>query len=284
MTLLIILLILIVALAITSYNKLQKLAQSVRRQASNIQVSISKKLSLINQLIDVVKNYQEAEQLVQLKVSQDNTAVSLMNSYQQSGTTLASIQGLAQRFPDLKANEQYHRLIDNIEKCENDIQSQRIIYNNCVEQYNQARLKIPTIFVARFMGFSEAPYLQFDISGANDVTSLKEFKTDDGERLQQFLSNAGSSIKGATKTIANHAGQAGKLIADKVKEKTATRYFYMTPGGVPKGPVGKEEIMALKADGQVGDDTLITIAGSEEWKAISVLASETSNFNSDNSQ
>lgn len=271
MTLFILLLIAILALAITSYNRLQRLAQPVRRQASNIQVSISKKLSLINQLIDVVKNYQEAEQFVQLKISNDTTAASLMNSYQQSGATLASIQGMIERFPNLKANEQYHRLVDNIEGCEKDIQNQRIAYNACVEQYNQARLKIPTIFVARFMGFSEAPYLQFDISGATDVTSLKEFKTDDGERLQQFLSSAGSSLSSATKTLANHAGQAGKLIADKVKEKTQTRYFYMIPGGVPKGPVAKEEILMLKDNGTLNEEAMISEAGSDDWKKIDVL-------------
>jgi len=280
MTFLILLLIIVLVVAIMSYNELQKFAQAVRRQASNIQVTISKKLSLINQLIDVVKNYQEAEQFLQLKVSQDNTAAALMSSYQQSGTTLTSIQGMAERFPNLKSNETYLRLIENIEKCESDIQSQRIIYNNCVEHYNQRRLKIPTIFITRFMGFSEAPYLQFDLSGVNDVTSLKEFRTDDGERLQQLLSNAGNSLADATKALSNHAGATGKLIASKVKEKKQVRYFYMTPGGTPKGPIGKNELMALKADNQLTADTLISVAGSEMWNSISSIDSQDATINS----
>ena len=73
-SLLVILVIVAIIFAVISYNTLQKMAQNVRESASNVQVAISKKLSLVNQLIEVVKNYQAGEQLVQLKVSQDNSA------------------------------------------------------------------------------------------------------------------------------------------------------------------------------------------------------------------
>lgn len=282
MFIIILILAIVLGIAIKKYNALQHGAQAVRRQASNVQVSISKKLSLINQLIDVVKNFQEAEQFTQLKISQDNTAASLMNSYQQSGTTLASIQGLAQRFPDLKASDQYQRLMKNIEDCEVDIQNQRMQYNKEVEAYNNVRLGIPTIFIARSMGFTEAPYLQFDLSGMTDVTSLKEFKTDDGERLAQLLNSAGSSIKGATKTLANHAGQAGKLIADKVKEHTTTKYFYMTPGSTPKGPISKDEILMMRSNNTLTGEALISEAGSDDWKNIDMLGTDSASISNIN--
>ena len=64
LTFLFILLAAAVLYAAWTYNSLQKLAQNVRESASNVQVSISKKLSSINQLIEVVKNYQAGEQLV----------------------------------------------------------------------------------------------------------------------------------------------------------------------------------------------------------------------------
>lgn len=255
----------LVILGAVLYNNLQKYAQAVRRQASNVQVAISKKLSLINQLIDAVKNYQEGEQLVQLKVSQDNTASAMLNAYQQSGNTLASIQGMMERFPNLKANEQYKMLMTDIKQCELDIQSQRTYYNNEVERYNNCRLKIPTVFIARLLGFSEAPYLEFDHSGLKDVTSLKEFKTDDGERLTQLLSNAGSSISKATKNIAGHASHAGKLIVDKVKDQASAKYFYMIPGGAPKGPISREELETLHSTNNLPEDTTVNKSGTDEW-------------------
>src|SRR5690606_19320930 len=122
-------------------------------------------LTLINQLIDVVKNYQQGEQLVQLKISQDSTAANLTNSYQQSGAVLAAVQGMAEKFPNLKANEQYHRLVDSIQHCEGNIQDCREAYNRSVKEYNTKRSKIPVVFFAKSMGFPEAPYMQFDLSG-----------------------------------------------------------------------------------------------------------------------
>lgn len=199
--------------AVAIYNKLQKLAQEVREKSSNMQIAISKKLGLVNQLIDVVKNFQEGEQLVHLKVSQDTSAMT--GVYQQAGTVLASVQGLADKFPNLKSNEQYHRLIDSIQICEDDIQKKRSEYNQAVKSYNTSRVKIPTVFVARTLSFPEAPYLEFDMSGINEITTLKDFKTDDGERLQQLLSGAGNKVV----VIAGQVGKAGKDLVDRVKEQ-----------------------------------------------------------------
>jgi len=199
--------------SVISYNALQTFAQDVREKSSNAQIAVSKKLGLINQLIDVVKNYQEGEQLTQLKVSQDNSAVGLAQSYQQSGNVLATVQGIADRFPNLKANEQYHRLVDSIQHCEQNIQDTREIYNRSVKAYNTRRVKIPDIFIARSMGFPEAPYMEFDLVGLSEVTSLKSFKTDDGERLEQLFSGAGHRIAG----YANQAGKASKGLVEKIK-------------------------------------------------------------------
>lgn len=264
--------IVLAGIALFSYNKLQKLAQEIREKSSNVQIAISRKLSLINQLIDVVKNFQESEQFTQLKISQDASAASLMNSYQQSGTLLTTIQGMAERFPNLKASEQYHRLIDSIQGCEADIQNQRQFYNAAVKDYNSVCLSIPTVFVARMIGFGSAPYLEFDISGMKDVTSLKEFKTDDGERLQKLLMNAGSNLAGATKVIASHATQAGKQLVDKVKEKSTPSYFYMVPGGVPQGPASIQEIQAFISQGTLDAKVMIAVVGSNEWMSLDALS------------
>lgn len=249
--------IVLAGVALFSYNKLQGLAQDIKEKSSNVQIAISRKLSLINQLVDVVKNFQESEQFTHMKISQDTSASSLMNSYQQSGTLLTTIQVMADRFPNLKASEQYHRLVDSIQGCEADIQQQRQWYSSAVNGYNSVCLSIPTVFVARMIGFGSAPYLAFDVSGMKDVTSLKEFNTDDGERLQQLLMSAGSNIAGATKVIASHATHAGKQLVDKVKEKSTATFFYMVPGGVPQWPSSIRDIQALVAQGSINDNVMI---------------------------
>lgn len=212
-----ILLLIIISLlvgSVVSYNALQTSAQNVREKSSNAQIAVSKKLGLVNQLIDVVKNYQEGEQLTQLKVSQDNSTAGLAQSYQQSGNVLAAVQGIAERFPNLKANEQYHRLVDSIQHCEQNIQDTRESYNRAVNAYNTRRVKIPDVFIARSLGFPEAPYMEFDTVDFSQVTTLKSFQTDDGERLEQLLSGAGNRIAG----LANQAQRASKELVEKIKD------------------------------------------------------------------
>lgn len=268
-----------------TYNKLQKQAQEVREATSNVQVAVSKKLNLVNQLGDIVKGFQESEQFTHLKISQDNSAVALATAYQQSGSLLSSLQGMAERFPNLKANEQYHRLVDSIQHCELDIQQARGTYNAAVKHYNNAYLAFPTVLIAPFIGFSKAPYLEFDVSGNVDAAALKSFQTDDGERLKQLLSSAGGSLAGATrslagqagqagKLLAGHAGQAGKMIAAKVTERVTVTYFYLPKGGVPRGPVPLPAVRELIQRGELEPDVMVARSGSEEWQPVSALSQE----------
>ena len=259
--------------AFKSYNKLQSHAQAIREGSSNIQVAVSKKLALLNQLIDVVKNFQESEQFTYLKIAQDSSASGLSTAYQQSGAILTSLQGVADRFPNLKANEQYHRLVDNIEACESNIQQQRETYNLTVRAYNTVRLSIPTVFVAGILGFSTAPYLEFDISGVADPGHLKNFKTDDGERLQQLLSNASGQIAGASKMLVNQASQASRIAVETIKGTTQANpdFFYQTAGGVPAGPIKLQVLIDQVKSGELPAELLVAEVGSTTWCRIAEL-------------
>lgn len=268
--------------ALTSYNKLQNLAQNIREHQSNTQVVISKKLELIGKLQEVVSSYQQFEQFTVLKVSQDNSPQGMVAAYQQSGAVLTTLQGVAEKFPELKTNQQYNRLVDNIESCEYEIQEQRVNYNAAVRGYNSVCLSIPTVFVAKHIGFTSAPYLEFDHSGMVDVTSLKEFKTDDGERLQMLLGNAGQKIAGATRSIASQATQASMTLTDKIKEASSkgdagTQYFYRTPpDGVPAGPADLQTIRNKIAQGELLVELLVAEVGSNQWLPVSEFLADTS--------
>jgi len=261
--------------AFFTYNKLQRLAQEVKEKTSNVGVAISTKINLINQVIDAVQNYQQGEQLVQLKISADMNQAAMIMAYQKSNNILASVQSLANRSPDLKASEQYHRLIDSVQECEANIQRMRLSVNSAVKTYNSECLSIPTVFVAKFLGFSSAPFLEFDASGAGEMTKLKEFKTDDGERLHQLMAGGVSALAGAAKGLAAGAEQAGKMIANKVKEASATtNYFYMTPGGVPQGPVSLDEIHRLRSQGTIDDKVMLAEVGSQNWRPLAGVITE----------
>lgn len=275
----------LLAFAAWTYNKLQKQAQEVREATSNVQVAVSKKLNLVNQLGDIVKNFQASEQFTHMKLAQDNNATAIAVAYAQSGQMLSTLLAAADRAPEFKASEQYHRLVDSIQHCELDIQQARSVFNAAVKHYNNAYLAFPTVLVAPFLGFSKAPYLEFDVSGNVDATALKSFQTDDGERLKHLLASAGGHLAGATKSLAGqagqagkllaeHAGQAGKLIAAKVGERAAVTYFYLPKGGVPRGPVPLPTVRELIQRGELEPDVMVARSGSDEWQPLTAVASD----------
>ncbi len=216
-------------IAFIGYNSLRALSESIREAWSNIGVVGKKQVSLVNQLIDVVKGYQESEKLVMLKVSDDiSSAQKVAEVHQQSNMILSAANNVAQRYPELKANEQYQRLIDSIQGCETQLEKARQAYNSHVKAYNVKRSSIPNVFYATTIGFKVAPYLEFVGSEqVMDTGAVNAFSSDnDGERLNALLGAAGNKmlevgIKAvdSSKEMAGVASEKIKKIADNIENK-----------------------------------------------------------------
>ena len=254
---------------LNAYNSLQRKAQEIRESLSNISVTMSKKVGLINQLMDVVKNYQDSENLVHLSAVKETGVSAVQSTLRDTSMMMTSMQSMADRYPDLKADKQYHRLIDNIENIENEVSQYRKNYNSRVKDYNTSRASIPTIFVANALGFSNAPYL--DMSMENDGAILKEFRTDDGERLSALLNTAKNNIVDSSRSIANSSkgaiGKATNASKKMIKQDSAgnVTFFYMLPESSPKGPVNHEEIIFLSNDAGWCKNVKINQTSTEEW-------------------
>jgi LemA protein len=211
--------IVLAVIAFFGYNKLRSLTETVREAMSNIGVTSKKQVSLVNQLIEVVKGYQESEKLVMLKVSEDVSSVAQAAMvYQQSSVVLSAANGLAQKFPELKADQQYTRLIDSIQACESQLEKSRQSYNAAVKAYNVRRTSIPAVFYASALGFKSAPYLEFiDGEQSNQIDAMKAFSSDDdGERLNRLLGQAGSGVV----RLSSKALEGGRTLAAIAQEKT----------------------------------------------------------------
>ena len=210
--------IVLAAIALWGYNKLRGLSEGIREAWSNIGVTSRKQVSLTNQLIEVVRGYQESENLVMLKVSEDSSnAGSIAQLHQQSGMVMSAISGMAQKFPELKANQQYQQLIESIQSCEAHLERVRQTYNASVKEYNIKRSSIPHVFYAGTLGFKSAPYLEFTGDGiTTDMGELKGFSSDiDGERLTALLGAAGAS----TVRLGNRALSGGKALAGAAQDR-----------------------------------------------------------------
>lgn len=214
---------------VKGYNGLRLFSEGIREAWSNIGVSSKKQVSLINQLIEVVKGYQESEKLVMLKVSEDtNSAMAVAQLHQQAGVVMSTISGMAQRFPELKSNQQYQQLIASMQVCETELEQARTEYNARVRGYNAMRSSIPTVFFAQTLGFGVAPYLEFsDQNLQTNAGAINSFNSDqDGERLNALLGAAGESAKrlggkaiAGGAVLATKAIEGGKVLAEQAQHK-----------------------------------------------------------------
>lgn len=182
---------------IKPYNNAQALAQKAKSNYSKIGSGIQKKVQLINQLIDITKGYGDHEKLIYLKVSEDFSSV-----YKKAGSALLDIKSFESAFPNIKADKLYADLMSKLEKLEDEILGRRDQYNSAVEAYNTASKQMPLALVANVLGFKEMPYL--DLDDENNTVTIKQFNTDDGELLREFLKTTSNkvgevTVKGATK-------------------------------------------------------------------------------------
>ena len=182
---------------IKPYNNAQALAQKAKSNYSKIGSGIQKKVQLINQLIDITKGYGDHEKLIYLKVSEDFSSV-----YKKAGSALLDIKSFESAFPNIKADKLYADLMSKLEKLEDEILGRRDQYNSAVEAYNTASKQMPLALVASVLGFKEMPYL--DLDDENNAVTIKQFNTDDGELLREFLKTTSNkvgevTVKGATK-------------------------------------------------------------------------------------
>lgn len=273
---------------LTTYNKLRRLSEEVQKRYSNLGASYKKMVDVLNKLGDAVKRFEGYEGLVVTQVSQDYTAAALNTAYHQSGAIMASLQNAAQRFPDLKADAQYQRHMDAIATCHVDIETRTREYNDAVSDYRRVRLSFPTVLYAGLIGYPKGEYIRFEGADVSGISPVSSFAADD-ERLERLISAAGTKVAGATRSLAGHAGEAGKVLAgqaahagkalaEKIRENATTKYFYLVPGAVPKGPATLEEIRDLVSRGMIPEDTLLAEAGREDWAPIPPVETERSDF------
>jgi LemA protein len=188
------------------YNQLRSRSEAVKRSQSNLVGELKKRATLANQLIEICKGYGDHEKLAHITVAGQNQGVADPNIMAAATSrALAGVSFVAERFPELKANQTYNTLMGQIQTIENDLQNKREAMNTEVEKYNGFRSSFPAVLIAEKLGFPEARYFSTDEDGldANGV-----FQTDDGELLRAQFARLGKGMGDATRQLSSVAGTA----------------------------------------------------------------------------
>ncbi len=159
----------LVVLIIVVYNGLIRAKLRVDEAWSDITVQLKRRSDLIPNIVNTVKGYAKHEKRVFEDVTKARTAV--MNAEGVKDTAkadnmfegaLKSLFAVAEAYPDLKANENFKQLQDELVDTEDKIQAARRFYNGAVRDYNGKTQVFPTNLLAGIFGFKTRDFYEVE--------------------------------------------------------------------------------------------------------------------------
>jgi LemA protein len=149
------------------YNQLVGLQQHIQAAWAQVQNQLQRRNDLIPNLVNTVKGYAAHEQQVfeavanaRSRLLAAGTRDEQIEAAQGLQSALGRLLAIAERYPELKANEQFNRLSDELAGTENRIAVERMRYNDAVRAYNTYRNSVPTVLYAGWLGFKEEKYFE----------------------------------------------------------------------------------------------------------------------------
>jgi LemA protein len=171
--------ILLVVLFIGKYNSLVSQGETVDNSWAQVQNVLQRRADLIPNLVNTVKGYAAHEKEVfeniaaaRAKLAGARTPEQAAAANTQLDSALSRLLVIAEAYPQLKANENFVRLQDELAGTENRISVERMRYNDAVRSYNQTIKRFPNNMVAGTFGFEKKDYFQADVS-AQKVPEVK---------------------------------------------------------------------------------------------------------------
>ena len=181
-------LVMLLAIAVVSlaasgcgYNTLTTKHQNVKGKWANVETQLQRRADLINNLTEAAKlaGVQEQEVFGTIATARSQ----LLNATSQApqgeggdkspeqkqavidaantlGGTIGRLLVLREDYPELRSNENFLKLQDEVAGTENRVATARKDYNDAVQDYNTTRARFPTVISAKLYGFREEPYFK----------------------------------------------------------------------------------------------------------------------------
>lgn len=152
---------------VSVYNGLVKLKVLVQEAWSGIDVQLKRRYDLIPNLVETVKGYAKHEEEIFKKVAELRSAAMKAESPEEKGKleneltgTLKTLFAVAENYPELKADQNFMKLQDELSAIEDEIQSARRYYNGAVRDFNMKLQVFPTNLIAGMLGFKRREFFE----------------------------------------------------------------------------------------------------------------------------
>jgi LemA protein len=168
----------LVLLLFFAYNGLVAWRNQVKNAWSQIDVQLKRRYDLIPNLVETVKGYAKHEKETLERVIQARNAAMTAQTPQQVGQaenvlqgTLKSLFALSENYPDLKANQNFLGLQEELTSTENKVSFARQFYNDTVNRFNTLIQSFPRNIIAGLFKFNEAQL--FEVEAPEERKAVK---------------------------------------------------------------------------------------------------------------
>jgi len=182
---LLIIIVLVIGYLIMAYNSLVSMRQRLKSAWSDIEVQLKKRYNLIPALVDTIKGYTKHEsETLENVIKARNMALNAHSAGDASKaeamykSALGGIFALSEAYPDLKANENFINLQNQLQTIESDIESARRYYNATVRDYNAKIESFPELYIAQKFNFEPYEYFEVDESIEDEVYKMPKVDFD----------------------------------------------------------------------------------------------------------
>ena len=176
------LLILVPFVAGCGYNRIQTLDEQTNQARSQIEVQLQRRADLIPNLVNTVKGYASHEQEVFEQVAKARSgllgAIQTHDPQQMADanatltTGLGRLLAISEAYPQLKADQSFLRLQDELTGTENRIAVARGDYNRAAEQYNAYIRQFPQAITGKVIGAKAKPYFEVTTPGSREAPKV----------------------------------------------------------------------------------------------------------------
>ncbi len=154
-------------LAGCSYNTFVGQEEAIKAQWAQVENQLQRRNDLIPNLVETVKGYAQHEEGVYKDIADARSRLlaakspdETITAANQQTSALGRLLAVVENYPQLRANEQFNRLMDELSGTENRLAVERMRYNEKVQEYDTSRRRFPGNLTARLFSFKEYPYFQ----------------------------------------------------------------------------------------------------------------------------
>ncbi len=172
--------VLLVIVLVAIYNGLVQKRIRCQEAWSQIDVQLKRRYDLIPNLVETVKGYAAHERgTLEAVIQARNTAISAQGVKEQAEAenmltgALRQLFALSEAYPNLKANENFAQLQEELTSTENKIAFARQHYNDSTAVYNTARQTFPNNMVANMFGFRERDFFEIEEPGHREAPKVQ---------------------------------------------------------------------------------------------------------------